>query len=187
MRQRRRQLSVQQQRQAACDLDQRLGRELCFIRAKRIAFYLANDGEINPAHLLQRALKQKKHCFLPVLAGKRLRFVRYRAGDRLHRNRFGIPEPTAGSAIASHALDLVLTPLVAFDAKGGRLGMGGGFYDRSFAWLGQSRPKAATRLIGLAHHCQEHSSLVTDSWDIPLHAIATDRAFRICRPEPPGR
>src|SRR5690606_40461575 len=68
-------------------------------------------------------------------------------------------------------------PLVAFDARGNRLGMGGGFYDRTFA----RAPRARTlrpRLVGLAHHFQQVASLPAEPWDIPLDAIATDATDR---------
>ncbi len=89
------------------------------------------------------------------------------------RNRFLIPEPVPKYAeVSANRLDLVLMPLVGFDKCGNRLGMGGGFYDRTFA-CNLLRPK----LVGLAHHLQEVDSLAVDNWDIPLNAVATDRQW----------
>src|SRR5687767_13746260 len=93
----------------------------------------------------------------------------------MRRNRFGIPEPT-GRRCAPQQLDLVLLPLVAFDRRGARLGMGGGFYDRTFAFLrvaGRRKP----RLVGLAHHFQEVAQLPREPWDVPLAAIVTERGW----------
>jgi 5-formyltetrahydrofolate cyclo-ligase len=182
MRRRRRALSPQQQRLAAQQLCRRLRSQPLFLRARHIALYLTNDGEIDPVELLRLAERLGKHCYLPVLRpGQRLGFKRYRSGDALRRNRFGIPEPCRRGRRHSRGLDLVLLPLVAFDAEGGRLGMGGGFYDRTFAWIRQQPQLRAPALVGLAHHFQQVEHLLTASWDIPLQGIATDHGFiRAC-------
>jgi 5-formyltetrahydrofolate cyclo-ligase len=78
-------------------------------------------------------------------------------------------------------LDLVLTPLVAFDAQGHRLGMGGGFYDRSFAYLLRHSRWLRPRLIGLAYDFQRQTRLPHQPWDVPLHAIATDHRLYLSR------
>ncbi len=177
MRQRRRSLTSGQQRSAAQQLLRRLARQPLFVRSRHIAFYIANDGEIDPRPLLERALAMGKHCYLPVLArdNTRLEFFRYTPGTSMQRNRYGIAEPSrrGGQRLNTRQLDLVLLPLVAFDARGGRLGMGGGYYDRSFAFKQQSLAHSPY-LLGLAHHCQQVDQLTLASWDIPLHAIASD-------------
>ena len=176
LRQRRRQLSPQQQRSASSQLDRLLGSDMRFISSQHIAFYLARDGEINPMRLLDRALKMNKHCYLPVLSGKHLWFARYCKGDKLINNRFGIPEPFNKYRYRpAKTLDMVLMPLVGFDRDGGRLGMGGGFYDRSFSWLRTQTLLRRPHLVGLAHHCQEVQQLTLASWDIALSVIATDK------------
>ncbi len=174
MRQQRRALDPLAQRRAAEGLRRSLGRSMLFRRARHIAFYLARDGEIDPAPLLALAARLGKHCYLPVVAGQRMWFAGYQPGDRLHPNRFGIPEPRLlrGGHFPANRLDLVLTPLVAFDRQGGRLGMGGGFYDRSFAF--KRRQPGRPALVGLAHQFQEVARLPVEPWDIPLAAIATD-------------
>jgi 5-formyltetrahydrofolate cyclo-ligase len=177
LRRKRRALNPQQQRQASKQLDRIFSSNGLLVGIRSIAFYLANDGEIDPSPLMQRALKHNIECYLPVLApNKALWFVRYHRGDRLYPNGFGIPEPAKWkSARKSWSLDLVLMPLVGFDRHGGRLGMGGGFYDRSFSWM-KSRPQMrGPKLIGLAHHCQEVQSLALESWDIPVSFVATDK------------
>jgi 5-formyltetrahydrofolate cyclo-ligase len=180
MRQRRRALSPLQQRKAAQQLYRKLCTHPVFQRAKHIALYLSQDGEIDPIEIFKQAQRQKKSCYLPVLApGNHLRFKLYRQGDLLKENRFGIPEPQGNNYRHRHTLDLVLLPLVAFDEKGGRLGMGGGFYDRSFAWIKQHPKMRHPRLLGLSHHFQKVESLELESWDIPLHGIATDQEVRL--------
>lgn len=179
LRAQRRQLSRQQQRQARDHIDRIINLNFCFTKAQHIAFYLANDGEIDPCKLLTRAAKAGKKCYLPVLTphGK-LWFSRYRPGDPLKKNHLGIAEPIKRHAQRpTKALDLVLMPLVGFDRNGGRLGMGGGFYDRTFAWIKTQPRLRKPKLIGLAHHCQEVEKLELASWDIPLSAIATDKGL----------
>ena len=175
MRQKRRSLSAPQQ----VDASQGLARQLCrlpaFLFGKNIAFYLANDGEIDPLIALGIAQAAGKACHLPVLhplKQNRLHFVRYRRGQPLTGNRFGIAEPTLrrNRIVPLRAMDVILLPMVAFDRRGNRLGMGGGFYDRTL-----SRAFGLTKFIGLAHSCQETDSIASQPWDIPLQAIVTER------------
>ncbi len=77
------------------------------------------------------------------------------------------------------ALDLVLLPLVGFDEQGGRLGMGGGFYDRSLAYLARRKNGHKPTLIGLAHECQKVDRLALASWDIPLAGTVTDAGWYV--------
>jgi 5-formyltetrahydrofolate cyclo-ligase len=185
MRNRRRDLSPAQQRHAAERTARQITRHPMFLRSRHIALYLPNDGEVDPRTLIKRIRKLRKVCYLPVLHPRHPRqlwFVRYERGTPLHSNRFGIPEPNPHRhpRRAPAQLDLVLMPLVAFDRKGSRLGMGGGFYDTTFAFK-QRRSREKPYLVGLAHSCQEVSELPVASWDIPLTAIVTDREVIECR------
>ncbi|RRJ82990.1 5-formyltetrahydrofolate cyclo-ligase [Aestuariirhabdus litorea] len=180
LRQRRNALSAREQREASARLCARLANHPTFVRSQRIALYLANDGEIDATPLLQRAWSMGKQCFLPVLkpgSWNELWFAPFEAGTLLTPNRYGIEEPRLhhGQHPPAWSLDLVLMPLVGFDTEGNRLGMGGGYYDRSFAFLRRPRPVHQPRLIGLAHECQRVDELPCDSWDIPLSEIITDR------------
>ncbi|WP_019528880.1 5-formyltetrahydrofolate cyclo-ligase [Dasania marina] len=173
-------LSEPQQQLASQQLAQLISDSGDYQRAQHIALYLANDGEIDPQYLLAKAVAAGKHCYLPVLQpGNSLRFSRYRPGDKLTLNRYAIPEPLHPEFHPAEQLDLVLMPLVGFDHDGGRLGMGGGFYDRTFAWLQQPASNKRPKLLGLAHHCQEVEKLELASWDIPLSAVATDKGIFI--------
>jgi 5-formyltetrahydrofolate cyclo-ligase len=178
LRQRRRSLSELQQQRAARNLCRQLRNQLFFLRAKHIAIYLPNDGEIDPRPLMQFALSMGKKCYLPVLYpdGRNiLQFLPVDNHTRYRDNRFGIPEPVVPQQRQHKPkyLDLVLMPLVGFDAHGGRMGMGGGFYDRTFAFR-QNPSSHKPKLVGLAHQCQQVEKLELASWDIPLDAIATD-------------
>jgi len=112
-----------------------------------------------------------KVAFLPTIKGNSLVFKRYASGDRLYKNRFGIPEPSGGQPMFTvDKLDLVLVPLVGFDNRGNRLGMGAGFYDRCFQYV-RTRPWR----IGVAHELQKLAEIPQDPWDKPMHAVLTDR------------
>lgn len=191
MRRRRQALSPGDQLRAARRVDKLLGRQPLFQRSRDIGFYIANDGEIDPRHLLLSALHQGKRCYLPVLhpteAGK-LWFLPYTEATPLTVNRFGIAEPAVSTEqrISAEDLDLVLLPLVAYDRSGARLGMGAGYYDRSFAFkAGHKHHKPV--LLGLAHSCQEAARLPVEPWDIPLGAVATETGFIACDTEGSGR
>ena len=121
----------------------------------------------------------KKQVYLPVLLPfhhNRLWFARFEPDTWLVVNRYGIAEPERihRRRIVPQALDIVLAPLVGFDHKGNRLGMGGGFYDRSFAYLLKRKYWRTPRLIGLAYDFQQLPSLPDRPWDVPLTAVATD-------------
>jgi 5-formyltetrahydrofolate cyclo-ligase len=183
LRAKRRALSVDQQRQCAEQLASILCCQSFFLRAKRIGIYLANDGEIDPSFVMDIALKAGKSCFLPILHPlkvNRLYFGQYSAGTPLRANRFGIPEPVfSDTQIAPPwSLDIIFMPLVAFDRLGNRMGMGGGYYDRTLAFTADSQ-RTKPMLVGLAHSCQEIEHISHQSWDIPLHQIATDQEI-IC-------
>jgi 5-formyltetrahydrofolate cyclo-ligase len=171
-------LSVQQQQNAANSLAVNLLSHSDLYRARNIGIYLPNDGEIDPSVYVSLARQRGIKFYLPVLhpihQGKMV-FSPFNDDTPLAPNRFGIPEPAFrhGLRRPPWSLDAVLFPLVGFDETGGRLGMGGGFYDRTFAFtLFRSRP--APKLIGLAHECQKVRELPTESWDVPLHSIVTD-------------
>jgi len=179
-------LTSEERRQHAEACARHLLNHSAFRNARRIAAYLPADGELDTAPLIERAWEMGKRVYLPVLlphGENRLWFARYTPETRLIRNRFGIPEPARAShtRVAPLSLDLVLTPLVAFDAHGHRLGMGGGFYDRSFAYLLRHTRWLRPRLIGLAYDFQRQSRLPPQAWDVPLQAIATDHRIYLSR------
>jgi 5-formyltetrahydrofolate cyclo-ligase len=177
MRSKRRALTSQAQKKAARRLCKHLLHHPVVAKAQHIAVYLSNDGEIDPSIFAQTALKLGKRVYLPALHPIRKSHLWFGPlqGRRIN-NRFGIaePDPTYNRMFTARTLDLVLVPLVAFDKDGGRLGMGGGFYDRTFAFL-QHGACVKPKLFGLAHHFQQVHKLNTASWDIPLAAVITDQ------------
>ena len=183
IRDRRRALSQLQRRHAADAVARNSAVIRLLGRHSRMAFYLANDGEIDPALLMERLHHAGKHCYLPVLDRHRDRalwFAPHSPGGPTVRNRFGIPEPLTppGGRLRASQLDVVILPLVAFDEQGNRLGMGGGFYDRSLSFLGHRHRWRRPLLLGLGYQFQQIDTLATRSWDVPLDGIITERGLR---------
>ncbi|MFC7301307.1 5-formyltetrahydrofolate cyclo-ligase [Cognatiluteimonas weifangensis] len=140
-----------------------------------VAGYWAMDGEI-ALHAWQLRLPPTLHYCLPVLgADGQLRFAPWRRGDALVGNRFGIPEPdvAAESLLPAAAMALVVVPLVGFDARGQRLGMGGGWYDRSFAFRNRQGPPPW--LVGAGFAAQQVQVLAAESWDVALDAVCSEQ------------
>jgi len=177
----RRSITPQGQNTHSRKMAKKLVRSPLFLRSQRIALYLSTDGEIDLAPIIKRTHSMGKQCYLPVLCPYpqgNLWFCKYRPGDKLISNQFGIDEPSAHKpSPPPWGLDLILLPLVAFDAQCNRLGMGGGYYDRTLAFLNHRSHWHSPRLIGLAHECQKVKSLPTQSWDIPLQGVVTEKKF----------
>jgi 5-formyltetrahydrofolate cyclo-ligase len=143
-------------------------------RARRIAAYLAVNSEIDCDGLIQTAWDRGREVYLPVLQGEALFFRRYSRSTLLALNRFGIPEPTDEPLLRATALDVVIAPLVAFDHVGNRLGMGGGYYDRTVSFLRYRKSWRHPRFVGFAYDMQGVNSLPAQSWDVPLDAVVTE-------------
>jgi len=179
LRTKRRSLSPSQQQQASQQLLKQLRTHPVFLRSKHIALYMADDGEIDLQLVMQAVQKMGKQCYLPILHPLKhntLWFGRYTQRDSLLANRFGLAEPSMDKKILpSWALDLVLMPLVGFDRQGNRLGMGGGFYDRTFSFKPPACKPKRPVLMGVAHKCQEVPELTSESWDVRVNFIVTDQ------------
>ncbi|WP_057832078.1 5-formyltetrahydrofolate cyclo-ligase [Colwellia sp. TT2012] len=174
IRQRRNSLSASEQYNAAIALATSLSSHSKIQPAKCIAVYLTNDGELGTSIFIDWCWQQQKEVYLPVIHPfnpGHLLFLRYQQDTELVTNAFGILEPrldvTKVCPLAE--LDIICTPLVAFDDTGARLGMGGGFYDRSLAHWQQTKLYP----LGLAHDCQQVANIPIESWDIPLPEIIT--------------
>lgn len=182
MRRRRAALSLAQRQAYAEAAARHCQRRALFHRAQHLAVYFAQAGELDPAPVVWRAWEMGKTVYLPVLLPgpvNRMRFAPWHAGSELVSNRFGIPEPQIAARHLRHGaqLDLVLTPLVAFDTQGNRVGMGAGYYDRSFTIKRLRRAWRRPRLVGYAYDFQGVESLPIQAWDIPLDAVVTESAW----------
>ncbi|MEK6731547.1 MAG: 5-formyltetrahydrofolate cyclo-ligase [Pseudomonadota bacterium] len=171
MRAEREKLSKKDQQTVAEKITQKLIESEIFQTSQRIACYIQYQAEVDTHRIIRAIGDADKICYLPVLTGKHLSFVEYAFGDTLKENKFGILEPILSPSrmAALNDLDLVLTPLVAFDRQQHRLGTGAGFYDRTFEQSG-SRPT----LCGLAYSFQEVDLVPNEHWDVPLDFVITE-------------
>lgn len=179
MRARRIALTSDETLQAAARIAGHLATQPVFLCSRRIAAYLPVAGEADPRPLIQRAWELGKSVYLPALVpfgANRLWFLPFGPKTKLVYNRYGIPEPEVSprKRIRPTILDLVLTPLVAFDPAGNRVGMGGGFYDNSFAFLRNRTIWRKPALLGIAYEFQRVDRLSPQPWDIPLAGAVTE-------------
>lgn len=151
-------------------------RQRCWQQARSVALYLAYGNELPTRSLIEKAWAERKQVFVPRISGDGLmQFVALTPTTALRRNRYGIEEPS-GRAIHQPlaALDLLLVPLVGFDAQGYRLGTGGGFYDRKLKRRLPQRPLC----LGWALSLQQVSAVPRDPWDQRLDGIVTERGIK---------
>lgn len=183
MRDQRRALAAHARIDAARGVASQLEHLPKLLRELRIGAYWAVRGELPLSHTLSAMYRRGQIVFLPVLAAdEQLRFAPWLPGETLAANRFGIPEPekNGASVIDAHALDVVLVPLLAFDRRGHRLGSGGGWYDRSFTFLGDRPRPAKTVLVGVGYAFQELPMLPVAAHDVRMDYIATERELIDC-------
>lgn len=148
-----------------------------FVSSQEIACYFAQDDEFSCSSFIKTIWDHRKRCFLPVLSvDKSLEFLEYQLNDILQLNRYNILEPLHTNKILPTHLDLVLLPVVGFDLKGNRLGMGGGYYDRTFQFIKKSSPKKPF-LLGLAYEVQKVETLPRDDWDVRLDGVLTEESI----------
>jgi len=149
-----------------------------YLRAQHVALYWPADGEPDVRGLADHARLRGKQLYLPVVThGGAMRFAPWLRSASLRPNRYSIPEPVGGRRrVTASRLDLVIMPLVAFDAHGHRLGMGGGYYDRALAGRRQ-RPF----LAGAAFSFQQAPHIPAQPWDVPLDVVVTERGRRAIR------
>lgn len=152
-----------------------------FRHSRYVAAYINHNNEFPTGKLLDLIQHHDKPLFLPVLEDSgepQLRFTQYRRNNRLKKNRFGIPESQQGMILPAQRLDLVITPLLGFDRQGNRLGMGGGYYDRTFKFLKTTHSLKSPFLLGLAFDTQQVDALDAQSWDVPLDGILTESGLQ---------
>ncbi len=149
-----------------------------FRRAQRIALFLSFDGEPSLSSVIDVARRQRKRLYVPVLRGMTMSFAELEPSSVLRPNFFGIMEPKLGQKIDARKLDLVLTPLVAFDDRGVRVGVGRGYYDRCFRFLRHREHWRRPKLLGVAYELQLVPRLTPSSWDVPLWGVVTESRVR---------
>ncbi|MDR3478154.1 MAG: 5-formyltetrahydrofolate cyclo-ligase [Gammaproteobacteria bacterium] len=182
LREKRGQLDMAARRLASRQAAKLLAASALFQASSHIACYVACRDEFNTLPIIQLIWQSGKKCYLPVISKdheKQLDFFAYAENDSFILNQYGIPEPDTAKKIQfpGDQLDLVLVPLIGFDLRCHRLGTGGGYYDRSFAFL-LTQPKPETPcLVGLGYEFQEINEVPVDSWDVPLDGVLTERKF----------
>lgn len=161
---------------AAQDIVEQIQKLPQFQSAQNIALYLSADGELDTHPLIELCWSRNKNVYLPVLhpfSAGHLLFIHYTHETKMVENRFSIQEPQLDKTkvLPINQLDIIFTPLVAFDSTGQRLGMGGGYYDRSLEnWYKTGKGALP---IGIAHDCQQVNMIPSEKWDIPLPTIVT--------------
>ena len=185
IRQRRRALTQAQLSFAARELARNTRKYYQLLLSQRVLSYSPISGEIDPKVVLNVL---QAEIYLPRITHYKngaMQFFRQQLdfNNASYGNlRLGISEPSGNEPnIAATHLDAVLMPLIAFDRNGYRIGMGGGFYDRSFAFRLRKSNLKRPLLVGLAHHFQEVESAFANSWDVPLDAIITDRELIVVK------
>jgi 5-formyltetrahydrofolate cyclo-ligase len=154
-----------------------------FLTDPHIAGYWAVSGELPLAAIIGSLRARGQTYFLPVIdAEKRLQFAPWSPGMAIATNRFGIPEPSDPhlAHLAPDAMNVVLVPLLGFDRRGHRLGFGGGYYDRSFAFLRDLQRPSKPLLVGIGYAAQEVTRIVPEAWDVKLDYVATERELVDC-------
>lgn len=182
IRQQRRSLSSLQQSQHQKAVIRQLLQSGLLRKHKRIAIYLDSDGELATNKIISLLHKMKKQVFLPTLfpfSKNKLLFLPFKKNTRLINNRFNIAEPRYFKRqVSVSSLHIIFMPLVAFDEQGNRIGMGGGFYDRTLSHCKLHNKSNLPLLIGLAHELQKIDAIDKQSWDIPLDGLLTEKKVR---------
>lgn len=188
IRHRRQHLSLESYDAYATEITQHLINHPLFQNSQHIASFLSVEGEVNTAKIHEAAWAEGKSLYLPCLqpstedplgvpvAHAGLHFKRYTPETTLSPNKFRILEPQETPQIEAQALELVLTPLVAFDDHGHRVGMGKGYYDKTFHFLLHAH-HPSVKLVGLAYYFQHTTEIIPQQWDVPLHAVVTEAGW----------
>ena len=161
--------------QASRQITDRFLNSRYFLSSHSIACYLATWDEVDTNRIFDRAWRAKKRIFAPVINSRsEMTFRNLLPETTVVRNRFGIWEPESEFQIDPSDLDVVVTPLVAYDNACNRIGMGGGYFDRHFAFLRSRRSWLRPKLIGLAFNCQKIEKVTPNRWDIPLSRVISE-------------
>ncbi len=171
----RRALDNVQRERAGERIQRRFLRSRLFFSARAIGCYLSSRDEVDTSLVIDRCWRAGKRVYVPVVDdATRMRFVELTPNTRMTRNRFGLWEPTSGAILSAKSLDVVVTPVVSFDSKGNRVGMGGGYFDRAFSFLGKRRNWYRPKLVGFAFDCQKVEKIRANPWDIRLYRVLSE-------------
>ena len=146
-----------------------------FKSSQLIACYLPMRDEVDTHFIIERAWRANKRIFVPIVRNnENMLFREMRPNTTLIRNSMSIWEPEAGAIASPRELQMVVTPLVAYDQSNNRIGMGGGYYDRHFSFLRHRKVWLKPKLIGLAFECQKVEEITPNAWDIRLFKVFSE-------------
>lgn len=156
-------------------VQRRFLRSPLFTASNALGCYIAMRDEVDTSLIIDRAWRAGKSLYVPVTGRRsRMDFVRLERDSRLVRNAYGLWEPADGESISPRELDVVVTPLAAFDRRRNRIGMGGGFFDRHFRFLRSRTAWLRPKLVGLAFSCQRMEAIIPDAWDVALYRVVDE-------------
>lgn len=171
----RRSLDDSYRDRASLEIQRRFLRSRFFLSSQCIACYIAMRDEVDTSMIFDCAWRAEKAIFAPVVRPSRqLQFLRVLRKTQLQRSEFGLWEPVHGDEIEPAKLDVVVTPGVAIDRHLHRIGMGGGYYDRTFSFLGHERNWLRPKLVGLVFDCQKVEKIAANPWDIRLYSAFSE-------------
>ena len=171
----RRSMSSEEHVRASRRIADRFLNSRYFLASDAIGCYISTWDEVDTSAIIERAWRAGKRIFLPVISAHgKMSFHETLPETKLTLNRFGLWQPVTGISVDSSSLDVVVTPLVAFDDQRNRIGMGGGFFDRNFAFLRGRHHWLRPKLIGIAFECQRVNEIARNPWDIPVFRVFTE-------------
>ncbi len=172
----RRGMSEAQRHDYSIRIAERLERSSWFRAASTIAVYLSASDEADTSEIILRSWRANKRVVAPVIRkNSRMVFSELSPSTALKHNDYGLLEPASNRIVVMRDINIVITPLAAFDRKGARVGMGGGYFDRHFSQLAFRRSYLQPRLVGVAFACQQVKQIPENPWDIALSACVTER------------
>ena len=174
-RKRRAQITPEERRKASEEIAEKVLVSDLFLESSDIAIYIPMKSEVDTWPIIRRAWQLKKRIFAPIVQENfTLQFQNFEDESQLFANKMGLREPIDGQLIQADALDLVFTPLVAFDSQNNRIGLGGGYYDRTFSFIERNQRAKKPVLAGLAFERQRVEKIAPNPWDIRLFRVFTE-------------
>ena len=176
LKQKRKDLTTKESHDMSHEISQKIIGSKWIREYSNVGIYHSVNGEANTLQLIDFMWSINQQIFLPMINKKKLLFGKLRPDSKLKKNCFGIPEPcvTRNNQVSADLLDMVFVPLVAFDLNGFRIGMGSGYYDRTFAKRLAIKDLKRPVLIGLAYEFQKQECLNHQPWDVPLDMVVTE-------------
>ena len=170
----RRQLTAKETAQAGLSILKTIMQMNVFKRTVNVASYISLSGELCTQDMNEYFMTRHHLCLPYMVTGQKgkMDFYSFKKGDELVENRFHILEPKnqPENLVSEDKIDVIIVPLVAFDNKGNRMGMGGGYYDRML-----KKVRKDCLVIGVAYEFQLVDELLVEEWDMPMDIVITEK------------